>query len=147
MAPGTTYSIGWEPRPDHIGVLRVLHAAGLLVLARLALVALGFRRTASLVRFLGRGGGAPPVDVDLARVRASTYTVALAAAFVPARILCLERSLVLYHQLRRSGVPVSLRLGVRAFPFAAHAWVELEGSPLNETAEVLKDFQPIFEQA
>lgn len=143
MNHGITYSIGWETRPNDVGIFQVLHAAVLLVLARLAMVAFGFQRTATLVDRLSRAGDLR-IEVSHAQVRAAKYAVSFAAAFVPARILCLERSLVLYYGLRRRGVAVALRLGVRAYPFAAHAWVELEGSPVNENSDFLKDFEPIF---
>lgn len=144
MKHGLTDAIGWDTRPDDLGVLQVLHAAVLLVLARLALITVGFQRAATMVHCISRPGD-PCFDVDPAQVWASMYVVSLAAALVPARILCLERSLVLYYKLKRKSVPVSLRLGVRAYPFAAHAWVELEGSPVNEIPDRLKDFAPILE--
>jgi len=144
MEQEQTYSIGWERRPHDIGVSQVLHTAALLVLARLALITLGFQRTATIVNRFGHAGE-PHTSVDLAQVRATKYAVSLAAAFTPARLLCLERSLVLYYRLKRNGVPAALRLGVRAYPFAAHAWVELEGNPINETPDFLKDFARIME--
>lgn len=56
----------------------------------------------------------------------------------PWRKTCLTRSVVLYHLLRRSGVPVELCIGVRRAnqEFAAHAWLEREGRPYMETGEV-----------
>lgn len=144
MSQGLSYSIGWHTRPDGVRALQVLQAAALLILARLALIVLGFQRTARLVDRFSRAGDLR-ADVDAAQVQASAYAISLAAAFVPARVLCLERSLVLYHKLKRADVPVTLRLGARALPFAAHAWVELEGTPINETPDNLKDFAPIME--
>lgn len=134
----------WNVRGTEIRAFEVLHAGLLLVLARLALAALGFQRTAVVVDRLSRPGDSNP-DTDRAHVEASKYVISLAAAFIPARIMCLERSLIHYYKLKRTGVPVTLRLGVRAIPFAAHAWVELEGNPVNETRDVLKEFEPIFQ--
>lgn len=144
MNDGQTYSIGWDARPADVGAVQVVHSALLLVLVRLALVVLGFQRTARMVDRACRAGDAS-INADLTQVAASKYAVALAAAFVPARIRCLERSLVLYYGLKRNGVPVVLRLGVRAYPFGAHAWLELEDDPVNETPDRLRDFQPILE--
>ncbi|HOS92053.1 MAG TPA: lasso peptide biosynthesis B2 protein [Armatimonadota bacterium] len=45
---------------------------------------------------------------------------------------CLTRSLMLYRMLRRRGVEVELRIGVRregAEGIAGHAWLLLDGSP------------------
>ena len=43
---------------------------------------------------------------------------------------CLLRSLALYRFLRAAGLPCEHRIGVRRFPFTAHAWVEHDGSAL-----------------
>ena len=43
---------------------------------------------------------------------------------------CLLRSLALFWFLRLASVPVQHVIGVRRFPFGAHAWVEYNGSPL-----------------
>lgn len=68
-------------------------------------------------------------------VYAADHAVAIAAALYPGRALCLEQSLVLYFFLRRSGVPAELRIGVHPYPFSAHAWVELNGIPVNDVEE------------
>jgi hypothetical protein len=74
-------------------------------------------------------------------VEATAYRVAVAAAFFPGRAVCLEQSLALYVLLRRRGVPAELSLGVQAYPFQAHAWVELNGEPVNEDAETVEKFR------
>jgi hypothetical protein len=64
----------------------------------------------------------------------------------PWRKTCLTRSIVLYHLLRRSGVPVELRIGVKRQQdeFAAHAWLTREGSTYLEvespTHEIIASF-------
>jgi len=40
---------------------------------------------------------------------------------------CLPRSLALFRFLRSAGLAVEHRIGVRRFPFDAHAWVEHRG--------------------
>jgi hypothetical protein len=73
-------------------------------------------------------------------VKASERAVAMAGAVYPGRAMCLEQSLVLYHLLRRQGVPVRYRQGVQPHPFTAHAWVEYDGEPLNDVAEHVRQF-------
>lgn len=68
--------------------------------------------------------------------------VALAAAFYPRRALCLEQSLALFVTLRRAGAPAVLRIGVRPVPFAAHAWVELDGQAVNEPDDFIGQLVP-----
>ncbi len=61
--------------------------------------------------------------------------VATAGALYPGRGLCLEQSLVLYYILRRCGVAARYCQGVQSYPFTAHAWVEYQGTPLNDVPE------------
>jgi hypothetical protein len=68
--------------------------------------------------------------------------IAYVAAFYPRRALCLEQSLVLFVLLRRRGVPVDLRIGVQPSPFLAHAWVEWNGRPINESEEFVSKLAP-----
>ena len=46
---------------------------------------------------------------------------------------CLPRSLTLYLLLRRRGIPATLHIGVKRYPFGAHAWVECMGEVLDDT--------------
>ncbi len=62
--------------------------------------------------------------------------------------LCLRRSLVRFHFLRRAGVPVVLHCGARlqdtpapaARRLTGHAWLTLEGQPYHEAAEDWRGF-------
>jgi hypothetical protein len=78
---------------------------------------------------------------------ATAEKVAFAAAFFPGRARCLEQSLALYGLLRRADVAVTFRLGVQAYPFAAHAWVEHCGEPVNEKRELLNSYVPLPDPA
>ena len=84
-----------------------------------------------------------PRDADDTVVARLDYVVAVAAALYPGRALCLERSLVLYQRLRRAGARAEFRLGVQAAPFAAHAWIERHGAPLNDVLEHVEQFTPV----
>jgi len=126
------------PRPEP-GVWRSMMT---LSLVRLSLVVLGLGRTVRLIRRLdrGRSDSAAP---DAATARGIEASVAKAAALFPGRALCLEQSLTLYALLRRSCVPARLRLGIQSYPFAAHAWVETDGEPLNDIAEHIAFYVPL----
>ena len=52
-----------------------------------------------------------------------------------------ERSLALYRFLRSAHVPAQHVIGVRRFPFTAHAWVECGGAALFE--EHAGDYTPL----
>jgi len=53
---------------------------------------------------------------------------------------CLQKSAALVWLLRRSGVPAVMVIGCRLRPFESHAWVEVGGRVLNESAEVENKF-------
>lgn len=57
--------------------------------------------------------------------------ISIAATFVPCRAACLEQSLVLFFWLNRHGTDASLCVGIQPLPFSAHAWVEIDGRPVN----------------
>lgn len=71
------------------------------------------------------------------------HRVDLAGAFFPGRARCLERSYALHVCLGLCGIPTTVRLGVQPYPFAAHAWVELEGEPVGESPDSLALFTPL----
>ena len=89
----------------------------------------------------------PPVGAG-SRRRAEELSLAIGrvAEFGLFRPRCLARSLALQWLLRREGIPRSrVRIGVRRDErgFAAHAWVDLDGAPLGERADVLASLQPL----
>jgi hypothetical protein len=123
------------------GVLRCMLV---LLAVRLHLKARGFGRSGARARRLaarapGTDSGASAGDL----AERTAHRVAVAGAFFPGRAVCLEQSLALYVLLRRRGVPAELRLGVTPSPFHAHAWVEVDGAPVNEDAETVAKFLPM----
>lgn len=133
-----------EPR-DAPGVMRCMLA---LLATRLHLKAFGFGRSVARARRMGARGPASAAShasaaVDDGLAARTAHRVAVAGAFFPGRAVCLEQSLALYVLLRRRGVPAELRLGVVPSPFYAHAWVEVDGAPVNEDAETVARFLPM----
>ena len=65
--------------------------------------------------------------------------VTVAALQLPGVTTCLPRAIVLEGLLRASGRPAELRIGVASLPLVGrpdtHAWVELDGVSLDETAK------------
>ena len=58
--------------------------------------------------------------------------VDLAAVLYFRKVLCLQRSAAAACLLKKHGFPAQLVIGVQQMPFAAHAWVELDGLVLND---------------
>lgn len=64
--------------------------------------------------------------------------VSVAAAHGPYKARCLERSLALWWFLKRRGIESKIRIGARKTGegLDAHAWVEMNDMPLNESRDV-----------
>lgn len=63
---------------------------------------------------------------------------------------CLPRSLVLWHLLHRSGVAAEIHFGVnvpRKGELSAHAWVEVDGRPVNDSADVDRRYSRLSARA
>lgn len=114
----------------------VLRVIALITLIDFTTRTFGLRRTLQWVqRSAARPRSAASPDVAVC-----AELVATAAAFYPRRALCLEQSLALYLLLRRRNVSAELRLGVQPRPFYAHAWVEVNGTPVNESRDLGRSF-------
>jgi hypothetical protein len=90
-----------------------------------------------------------PARVDLSLPAGTVRLLADASALFERRSplgVCLRRSLVRYHFLRRAGVPVVVNFGARFKdqapdrPITGHAWVTLEGRPYYENGENYRGF-------
>lgn len=64
-----------------------------------------------------------------------------ACVWYPRKALCLQRSAVTTCLLRLEGVPAQMIIGVREMPFLAHAWVEVNGSVVNDWPKVNSFYQ------
>lgn len=104
-----------------------------------------FKRAYALIA--GSSARGRRVDQEQARQEAmekATRAVAIATRLYFRRKQdCLPRSLVLCRLLRRRGVPVALCLGVKQFPFRAHAWVDSEGEPVGDSRERIGTYKLI----
>jgi hypothetical protein len=64
---------------------------------------------------------------------------------MPIRPRCLTRSMLLAALLRRRGIDVDVVVGVALDGgFAAHAWIEREGTPLNDGPDVAERYRAIW---
>jgi Transglutaminase-like superfamily len=113
-----------------------------VLLASLALLPLFWLglRLAGLLRFqawLDRSPVAQRTPLTQAEAAALGVAVNRAANHVFGPVTCLTRSLLLRWLLRRYGTTSDLCIGVRLEQgeFAAHAWVEKDGIPLNDRPE------------
>ena len=53
---------------------------------------------------------------------------------------CLDQAIALQYFLTEQGIAAVLKIGVKRSPFAAHAWIEVDGLPVLEPARIERDF-------
>jgi hypothetical protein len=119
----------------------VLRAMALLPFTRIGLRVMGFRWCKEFIEHLvAQERHDPTLDAAIQFEMATRLTRAVRSAELhgPATPNCLERSMVLWFLLRRSGIGGELHIGARKIGprFEAHAWVELNGEVLNDSADV-----------
>jgi hypothetical protein len=117
-------------------------AAALLGLAvfDLILSILSLKVLCSCVRSWPAKGSRCSDPSTVGRVCASVHR---ACVWYPKRTLCLQRSAVTTCLLRTYGVSAFLKIGVRPMPFQAHAWVEADGSVINDWPKVKKFYSSL----
>jgi hypothetical protein len=115
-----------------------LRAIVLLPLVTLSLRWRGFRATqAALRRFLSNAIPEPDAALASKEVAITAHMVNAADRHGLVHPSCLAKSLTLWWLLGRQGISSHLRIGIRKEKerFEAHAWVERDGSALNEPDE------------
>lgn len=125
-----------------------LRAAALLPLISFSLRLRGFRNTQVLLqKFLSTPDKASNISTP-ARMDLTVRLVRAAVRHSVGHPTCLEESLALWWLLGRQGIAAELRIGVRkqGEKFEAHAWVEREGTALNEP-ESLHEHYAAFDAA
>ena len=123
--------------------------AAALVATRIGLRVGGLRRWKELLvrlaplRTAGASAGLPGLpEMEVAQSVAAIQEAV--SRHLPWQASCLEKSLVLWWQLGRSGVTAEMRIGARkeAGRFEAHAWVEVGNVVLNDSGETHMHFAP-----
>jgi hypothetical protein len=115
-----------------------LRAVVLLPLVVLSLRWRGFRETqAALQRFLSKANPEPDAAFASKIAALTAHMVNAADRHGLVHPSCLSKSLTLWWLLGRQGIPSRLRIGIRKEKekFEAHAWVERNGTALNEPDE------------
>ena len=122
--------------------LLFLRAFFLLRSLSLSLRLAGFRRTREFLSRRLPGASVRPRSAALEGAPALARIVIAAARNGPGTPTCLAESLALWWLLRREGCAAELRIGIRkpAGAFEAHAWVECNGSVLNDAGETHRHY-------
>jgi hypothetical protein len=67
-----------------------------------------------------------------------------ACVWYPKKALCLQRSSVTTCLLRGAGLPARMVIAARVMPMLSHAWVEIDGSVVNDHPKVRTVYQPLI---
>lgn len=67
--------------------------------------------------------------------------VDFACVFYFRQVLCLQRSAAATLLLRRRGLPAEMVIGAQLLPFQSHAWVEVEGTVVNDKPYMREIYQ------
>ncbi|MFE3142948.1 lasso peptide biosynthesis B2 protein [Streptomyces scopuliridis] len=122
-------AVPWHQRPTAL-----VTVAAARLLARLSP-----RRLRQVLELARRG--ARPADLPQA-LRARNAVVSVSVAIAGPR--CLERSIATALLCRLGGTWPQWCTGVTTQPFAAHAWVAVDGDPVGEDPDAVTDFHLVM---
>jgi Transglutaminase-like superfamily len=98
----------------------------------------GFRRLYEEVKDARVSRGRGPSDL-----RAVLKAVDVASVLYFKEVRCLQRSAATVLLLRKAGAPAELVIGVQPWPLRAHAWVEIDGTVVNDRPHITGAFAVI----
>lgn len=101
----------------------------------------GFKHYLASLQRITLAESHPEID-SLPYAAQTSYLVNGAARLLFRREACLERSIMLWSMLRRQGIEGDLKIGVATEnkSIRAHAWVEIDGDPINEKPWLSEQF-------
>jgi hypothetical protein len=100
---------------------------------------LGFRSLCWVVRNFPEFGRLEPDSID-EYVASLSDAIDRVLPFAAIRTYCLSRSAAQVCLFRLYGIPAKLSIGVQQFPFAAHAWVDVNGTALADPFEFAENY-------
>ncbi|AUB84963.1 hypothetical protein THSYN_26335 [Candidatus Thiodictyon syntrophicum] len=124
----------------------LIRALPMLALASLRLRLQGLARAQAALRSRQvRNRARRDTEHDTDHIADLTWAVAAASRLLPDHPTCLAQSLTLWAWLRHDGIDSRLQIGVSRDPagLAAHAWLEVNGEPINERPGVARRFLPL----
>lgn len=104
----------------------------------------GFRHVHTLMSApCDSSGSSPDPSNHLETIGRVCTVVQLVCSYYPKSVMCLQRSGTIARMLKKRGVPAEVVIGIKKFPFQAHAWIEIDGLVVNDHAQVGNKYLPI----
>lgn len=110
-----------------------------VVLCEHSLRIFGYRALCWVVRHFPTIGRRAPESVTQ-YVDALSSAIDRVTPFAAFRTYCLARSAAQVCLFRSFGISATLMIGVQQFPFAAHAWVDVNGTALPDPFEFAENY-------
>ena len=126
--------------------LLALRALALLPLISLSISLLGLLRVVAVLKRLSAASSPTLEAEEFVAARRVARIVGKAARHAGSHGSCLRASVVLWHLLAARGISSELRIGVRKpseSSLDAHAWVEVQGQPVNDDPDVSVRYLPL----
>lgn len=105
---------------------------------------LKFRGFKALISTVKRRQTAEPLTTDREICRRVRAMVDRAQMYYPKKAMCLQHSAVVAWLLRRRGVPAEMVLAACDYLPEAHAWVEVDGEVVNDSAKVKESYRELY---
>jgi hypothetical protein len=123
----------------------LIESAVLMPLVALWLKLFGFKRVQSLLTRWFAGPARSEVSITQVQRIADIVSVVPRRIYKPS--LCLDRSMTLWALLRQRGIETQLCIGASKSggSFAAHAWVEYNGTVLNDSRSIRERYVVLTE--
>lgn len=118
-------------------------AARLIAAVNAVEATIRFRRR-SLGALLGDAAVPQPVRATPAPVQDLYAAFDAILPWIPWEGECLQRAFMLHRHLVKAGQPALWVIGVRTWPFLAHAWVQVGSEVVGDSLERVRTFEPIL---
>lgn len=122
----------------------VCAAIAIVTIAQVTLRRFGFDKLYALSARVPTAATPPASAADRsARIDLTLRSVHRACRWICRRSFCVQRTAALVTLLRWQGIDAVMILGVRRPPFEAHAWTEVDGVAIGETADTIAGYTVI----
>lgn len=141
-APSVAETAGSSSASDvELSILETVTAFVGLAAFDLLLKVAGFK---SLIRTVHGRQTTEPRTTDREICRRVRAIVDHAQMYYPKKAMCLQHSAVVTWLLRRRGVPAEMVLAACDYLPEAHAWVEVDGEVVNDSARVKESYRELY---
>lgn len=79
-------------------------------------------------------------EIDLSSIKKTADKINIVAQGMQLTSPCLCKSILCYLLLNKKHGEIQLKIGVKGYPFEAHAWIEYKGEVINDSLENVQKY-------